>query len=414
MKQPNLSSIRSVGVLRLAAFSLMGALLLSLLFPGLMLELTISAFLLIGAAAAGQSVLAAGIAVASLFFAVMRDLSIYWALAVLLFYLYLGERYLGYRTTAQFSIDFALGIIIMTIAAFFGRVSLGQGMLFFFLGVLLTASFASEKLEAQGERIDRRALRQMLPVFMAVVVLLAAFVCSVFTPEVLRLGAVGLRYMYDLFVEIFINIIVRPIAWVLQPFFNWLEGLEGTFEWETPDFLEQRPLEEMPSVSQFAQLDPNSPVLWIAALGLGVLTAIFLFKRLKDRDNLSHAVKLDDERESVLSREELLGGFKSTLSSLMRPAGRIKELFRGGSSDPAGQIRVLYIRFVQHLRRQIPFAKDTTPREYEAQVSPHVQDSAAVHEITALYEQARYGLNAEKKDVHRAQRALKEIFRKKG
>ena len=98
----------------------------------------------------------------------------------------------------------------------------------------------------------------------------------------------------------------------------------------------------------------------------------------------------------------------------MRPAGRIKELFRGGSSDPAGQIRVLYIRFVQHLRRQIPFAKDTTPREYEAQVSPHVQDSAAVHEITALYEQARYGLNAEKKDVHRAQRALKEIFRKKG
>ena len=183
MKRPNLISVSAAGVLRLAGFSLMFALLLAPWFQGLLFELAGGAFLLLSVTAARQPVLAVITGIACLFFVVIRGLSIYWAISMVLLLLWLGDRYPRYRTTVQFTTDFALGIIVMTILAFFCRVTVGQGILFFVVGVLLTASFAAEKLEAQGEKIDRRALTQMLPAFLAAVAVLASLAGAVFSPE---------------------------------------------------------------------------------------------------------------------------------------------------------------------------------------------------------------------------------------
>mgnify|MGYP000849113674 FL=1 len=414
MKRPNLISVSAAGVLRLAGFSLMFALLLAPWFQGLLFELAGGAFLLLSVTAARQPVLAVITGIACLFFVVIRGLSIYWAISVVLLLLWLGDRYPRYRTTVQFTTDFALGIIVMTILAFLGRVTVGQGILFFVVGVLLTASFAAEKLEAQGEKIDRRALTQMLPAFLAAVAVLASLAGSVFSPEIIRLSAAGLRYLYGAFVDAFIALIVRPLAWILQPLFNWLEGREGTFEWELPEFLEEVPLDEVPHIREFVQLNLNSPILWVAAAGLAVLVGALLLRRIMAREDSSDTVTLEDERESVFSPEEVFKSLQSVLESVLRPAGRIRRILKIGSSDPVEQVRAVYIRFAQRFSRQFRYEKDTTPREYKSLVADHVQSLRPVQEITALYEQARYGLTAREEDVRSAQQALKEVQPKKG
>ena len=414
MKRPNLISVSAAGVLRLAGFSLMFALLLAPWFQGLLFELAGGAFLLLSVTAARQPVLAVITGIACLFFVVIRGLSIYWAISVVLLLLWLGDRYPRYRTTVQFTTDFALGIIVMTILAFFCRVTVGQGILFFVVGVLLTASFAAEKLEAQGEKIDRRALTQMLPAFLAAVAVLASLAGSVFSPEIIRLSAAGLRYLYGAFVDAFIALIVRPLAWILQPLFNWLEGREGTFEWELPEFLEEVPLDEVPHIREFVQLNLNSPILWVAAAGLAVLVGALLLRRIMAREDSSDTVTLEDERESVFSPEEVFKSLQSVLESVLRPAGRIRRILKIGSSDPVEQVRAVYIRFAQRFSRQFRYEKDTTPREYKSLVADHVQSLRPVQEITALYEQARYGLTAREEDVRSAQQALKEVQPKKG
>ena len=58
MKRPNLISVSAAGVLRLAGFSLMFALLLAPWFQGLLFELAGGAFLLLSVTAARQPVLA--------------------------------------------------------------------------------------------------------------------------------------------------------------------------------------------------------------------------------------------------------------------------------------------------------------------------------------------------------------------
>ncbi|NLM39901.1 MAG: DUF4129 domain-containing protein [Firmicutes bacterium] len=414
MKRPNLISVSAAGVLRLAGFSLMFALLLAPWFQGLLFELAGGAFLLLSVTAARQPVLAVITGIACLFFVVIRGLSIYWAISVVLLLLWLGDRYPRYRTTVQFTTDFALGIIVMTILAFFCRVTVGQGILFFVVGVLLTASFAAEKLEAQGEKIDRRALTQMLPAFLAAVAVLASLAGAVFSPEIIRLSAAGLRYLYGVFVDAFIALIVRPLAWILQPLFNWLEGREGTFEWELPEFLEEAPLDEVPHIREFVQLNLNSPILWVAAAGLAVLVGALLLRRIMAREDSSDTVTLEDERESVFSPEEVFKSLQSVLESVLRPAGRIRRILKIGSSDPVEQVRAVYIRFAQRFSRQFRYEKDTTPREYKSLVADHVQSLRPVQEITALYEQARYGLTAREEDVRSAQQALKEVQPKKG
>lgn len=414
MKRPNLISVSAAGVLRLAGFSLMFALLLAPWFQGLLFELAGGAFLLLSVTAARQPVLAVITGIACLFFVVIRGLSIYWAISVVLLLLWLGDRYPRYRTTVQFTTDFALGIIVMTILALLGRVTVGQGILFFVVGVLLTASFAAEKLEAQGEKIDRRALTQMLPAFLAAVAVLASLAGSVFSPEIIRLSASGLRYLYGAFVDAFIALIVRPLAWILQPLFDWLEGREGTFEWELPEFLEEAPLDEVPHIREFVQLNPNSPIQWVAAAGLAVLVGALLLRRIMAREDSSDTVTLEDERESVFSPEEVFKSLQSVLESVLRPAGRIRRILKIGSSDPVEQVRAVYIRFAQRFRPQFRYEKDTTPREYKSLVADHVQSLRPVQEITALYEQARYGLTAREEDVRSAQQALKEVQPKKG
>lgn len=414
MKRPNLISVSAAGVLRLAGFSLMFALLLAPWFQGLLFELAGGAFLLLSVTAARQPVLAVITGIACLFFVVIRGLSIYWAISVVLLLLWLGDRYPRYRTTVQFTTDFALGIIVMTILALLGRVTVGQGILFFVVGVLLTASFAAEKLEAQGEKIDRRALTQMLPAFLAAVAVLASLAGSVFSPEIIRLSASGLRYLYGVFVDAFIALTVRPLAWILQPLFNWLEGREGTFEWELPEFLEEAPLDEVPHIREFVQLNLNSPILWVAAAGLAVLVGALLLRRIMAREDSSDTVTLEDERESVFSPEEVFKSLQSVLESVLRPAGRIRRILKIGSSDPVEQVRAVYIRFAQRFSRQFRYEKDTTPREYKALVADHVRSLRPVQEITALYEQARYGLTAREEDVRSAQQALKEVQPKKG
>lgn len=414
MKRPNLISVSAAGVLRLAGFSLMFALLLAPWFQGLLFELAGGAFLLLSVTAARQPVLAVITGIACLFFVVIRGLSIYWAISMVLLLLWLGDRYPRYRTTVQFTTDFALGIIVMTILALLGRVTVGQGILFFVVGVLLTASFAAEKLEAQGEKIDRRALTQMLPAFLAAVAVLASLAGSVFSPEIIRLSASGLRYLYGVFVDAFIALIVRPLAWILQPLFNWLEGREGTFEWELPEFLEEVPLDEVPHIREFVQLNPNSPIQWVAAAGLAVLVGALLLRRIMAREDSSDTVTLEDERESVFSPEEVFKSLQSVLESVLRPAGRIRRILKIGSSDPVEQVRAVYIRFAQRFSRQFRYEKDTTPREYKSLVADHVRSLRPVQEITALYEQARYGLTAREEDVRSAQQALKEVQPKKG
>ena len=253
----------------------------------------------------------------------------------------------------------------------------------------------------------------MLPAFLAAVAVLASLAGSVFSPEIIRLSASGLRYLYGAFVDAFIALIVRPLAWILQPLFNWLEGREGTFEWELPEFLEEAPLDEVPHIREFVQLNPNSPIQWVAAAGLAVLVGALLLRRIMARRTRLIQLRLKMSA-SRFSPEEVFKSLQSILESVLRPAGRIRRILKIGSSDPVEQVRAVYTRFAQRFRPQFRYEKDTTPREYKALVADHVRSLRPVQEITALYEQARYGLTAREEDVRSAQQALKEVQPKKG
>ena len=99
-----------------------------------------------------------------------------------------------------------------------------EGILFFVVGVLLTASFAAGA-GGRGRKIDRGTLTQMLPAFLAAVAV-ASLAGAVFSPEIIRLIA-GPAVLLWCLCRCFIALIVRPLAWILQPLFNWLEGREG-------------------------------------------------------------------------------------------------------------------------------------------------------------------------------------------
>src|SRR5690554_6792327 len=264
MRLPNLNFAR------LLAFAIMVAIIIDAWIPGLFIWLAVFAAAVLGAVSIGNVLIIVGSCIAVLGGGVYAGLPIYTAVPLVLVLLGLAGRFGQYVNVIQFPHDFALGLILLIGSALWGSVSLGSAILFFVLGLVLAASFSAEKLENSGEKVDRRALSRILPVFIVVTILVALVVGAVLSPEVLQFGLAVIRFIYNLLIELLVILIIRPFAWLMSPFFEWAANLEAKFEWEPPTGMERDLFDELPSrPDDPGAVDPNSPIIWVVMIALG-------------------------------------------------------------------------------------------------------------------------------------------------
>lgn len=404
MRLPNLNFAR------LLAFAIMVAIIIDAWIPGLFIWLAVFAAAVLGAVSIGNILIIVGSCIAVLGGGVYAGLPIYTAVPLVLVLLGLAGRFGKYVNVIQFPHDFALGLILLIGSALWGSVSLGSAILFFGLGLVLAASFSAEKLENSGEKVDRRALSRILPVFIVVTILVALVVGAVLSPEVLQFGLAVIRFIYNLLIELLVILIIRPFAWLMSPFFEWAANLEAKFEWEPPTGMERDLFDELPSrPDDPGAVDPNSPIIWVVMIALGTLAAYLIIRRLLTKTQPKEGNRVQDERESVFSREEILANLQQTLGNLVRPLAKVKSLLFGTSADPTLQVRAAYTRFVMRVRKRVPFSPWFTPREYKRVVAERLEEPERAQVITKLYEQARYGLTASSEDVNQAQGAVDKL-----
>jgi len=78
----------------------------------------------------------------------------------------------------------------------------------------------------------------------------------------------------------------------------------------------------------------------------------------------------------------------------------------------AGRVRAAYREFLRLMRGRVPISRSETPREYAARLArlrPRL--SAAVRELTGLYEPVRYGGLADQTEAERAEALVRRIAR---
>jgi hypothetical protein len=152
-------------------------------------------------------------------------------------------------------------------------------------------------------------------------------------------------------------------------------------------------------------------VVWLVGLlpvALLVLLIAIARRRLRARPR-------DEERESLLSAQALLGDLRALLGGLAGRAGQGAVGLRGAlealrGDDPASRVRRAYIRLLMALEaRERARPPAATPAEFAPEASAALPAAApAVAALTAAYERARYGTAGEA-DAERAERAWDEI-----
>jgi hypothetical protein len=309
---------------------------------------------------------------------------------------------------------FVTGIVALSVLMLLSRQVSGQSgaalggtmALFLFCGLLLlavqslTSVLTVRRREGQGtEGLERYWLVSLGLVVLAILAV-GALGGLLLTPDaVSRVAAV---------VWPIIRIILTPVAWVFQWvgfILIWLlsmmlsglnlVGGEGQQKVERPtvptDMAQQlREIEEGATAS--AGLPPNLGRIVLAILVVCTLLLVFYLVWRRRGHRRKEALSLED-RDSVMTRDMLLGQMREWLDSL-RPR-RAEVLFDQtlAAGDPRQAIRILYRRLLQSARKAgHPRAPGQTPASFgRSLISLVPAEGEGVEQVTQRYVAVRYG-----------------------
>ena len=327
----------------------------------------------------------------------------------------IGIRFSFYPKRVQFKCDWAWGTLFFIGTALFQpklglHIGLHHVLLYFGLGVFRLILWNAQLLAEDGLEVHHGVLGKVIFGFILGAVVLAGLLSAFLSPHVLQTMVGWVKAAYLGIVDVFVSLIVTPIAWLLGPLFRWAENVEKhPLELEVPQ-VERIPLE--PTVVQEA-LSPEAVstagwIGWLIGVGLLVMVIGLVLRIVLNKREKKTRSTVVEVRESVFSREEVLTDLKQALRGLTKPF-RIRKRARFYTGDePVLQIRSIYTRFVLGMRKVMPYQVSTTPREYQRSVTKEGQvlNHQALEDLTTLYNQARYGESATQEDVRLAQKAV--------
>lgn len=336
---------------------------------------------------------------------------------LLLILILLAVRFSFYPQRVQFKHDWAWATLFLIGTTLLQpklglHVGLGHVLLFFGSGVVMLILWNTHKAAAQGLETSFGSLSRMACVFLMVTVVLSGLLAAILSPEVLKTMVGWLKTLYLGVVEVFVSVIVTPLAWLLSPLFRWAENAESQpVEIQVPE------IERIPFEPLTGQDLPAETVTTLASMGWVIFTAVLVicvllvFRTVLRKRKSQVPFKSVEVRESVFSKEELLTDLKNVIRGVTKPfrVQRRVRLYTG--DDPVLKVRSIYARFVLGMKKTIPYEAGCTPLEYQDTVTQEVQElnCQALDDLTALYNQARYGETANQDDVRLAQKAVQDM-----
>ncbi len=251
------------------------------------------------------------------------------------------------------------------------------------------------------------------------ILLLTLFLSQLLSLDLLRSIAANLRPLGELLIWVLIlaafaaGLLVAALVYVLR----WVIGGGHPVQPFSPpqfeDFsrLQQGPLRTLPPEVTIA-------LNWGAAVLVAVLLLALLASAVR-RFVENEGDEVEEERESVWSRDELVAALRSWWAGLRRrrraepPVIVQPGLFDllAGSPGAVRSVREAYRRLLaEGQARGLPRRGPETPAEYAQRVPPAFGGAVEpVGTLTKLYQQVRYGETSADDDVARARICLEEI-----
>ena len=329
-------------------------------------------------------------------------------------------RFNDYPQRARFAVDWALGSMLLIVtssleATLALQVTVPSVLLFFALGIASMILWNAIALESAGLQPDYGGLGRSILLFILGVGGISLVLGMLLSPSFLHSFVDLAQRVYLVIADGVMLLIVRPFVWLLTPLFRWVENLElqeGRLELPGSGMVEDETLQRSGSPLSSEAMEAVTWISWAIFISIIALVVWMIIRRLLRRPMEEKGRLVQETRESVFSRSEVLGDLRNALKGLFKPLAKLGQAKWYKGDDPVLRIRTLYAQFAVKARKRVPMPADMTPNEF-AQIlmeAGEELDEEALSTLTKLYNDARYGEAGDQGAVTRAERALRDVW----
>ncbi len=351
--------------------------------------------------------------------AIILGLHILFFIPLTLFLFYVGVRFCDYPKRTRFTFDWALGSMILIISSAFDgllgyEVTLASVLLFFALGIGSMIMWNATVLEEDGLQPDYQGLGRSIGTFIIVVGMVSLALGMLLSPSFLQ-GFVGVIYrIYLIVADGVVLFVVRPFVWLLGPLFRLVENLElqeRHIELPANERVEDEQLQRMDSDLSPEAMEAITWIGWAIFIAIFLMVLWLIVRCLLRRPHGEGSDLMKETRESVFSGAELLRDLKTAFKGMLQPLAGLRQLKWYKGDDPLLIIRTIYIRFVLKARKRVPIFTSDTPNDYARSLKDEEEEvnREALHTLTTLYNDARYGEVGDHDAVSSAEKAFRGI-----
>ena len=328
-------------------------------------------------------------------------------------------RFNNYPKRASFATDWGLGSLALVICSsmegIFGfEIGLGSMLSFFSLGIVGVIFWNATEFEERGLLPDYGGLGRSVTLFVLGVAALSLILGFLLSPSFLGMVLSYIQRIYLGLVEALMFFVIRPLAWLLNPLFEWASQVEKQeVRMELPEMGRERiEMDSLESPLSQTAVQTATWVSWGILVALIVLVTWLVVRKVLRRKNQEQARLKGDVRESIFDASEVMRDLQGILYAFGKPWSKLRQrrLYKG--EDPLLTIRTLYIRFVLKANKRVTYEKGSTPLEYakKCEVEREDLDSEAVRILTSFYIRARYGEQADQESKNAAKKAFSQIW----
>ncbi|GAB6090920.1 hypothetical protein [Spirochaeta dissipatitropha] len=271
----------------------------------------------------------------------------------------------------------------------------------------LQSSLHKKKLKHLYPHIPTSSQLSPLLVFIVVIFIFTGIITSltsaVFTPE----DTTILLNMYEILIEVFF-FLLYPFMKVILFFY---EKVYRSARSADPVFSEMSSMPETENQQLLLDdLDPSVPdflITTVIAIFFIIIVRKLIISLISSNKQKQHRLDYTEEREFIAPDLDLFRLAGSKLRSVISNAKKTDH-----TNTISNKIRTVYRKTILRLRPEQVFRLPDTAREY-ANACNDLSRRKQLHELTSIYEKARYGLDANSDDLHNAEDLHKNLCYKK-